>query len=59
MQRSGAGKSAMPVLRGKDGEQHNKQTACADRRVCAERTGAVVQLNKDNDTENCSVGLKQ
>ena len=51
MQRIGAGKFAMSVLRSQDGKQHNEQTACADRRVCAERTGTDIQLNRNNDTE--------
>lgn len=49
----------MPMLRDKDGKQYNEQATFADRRVCAERTSIDIQLNKDNGTENRSVGLKQ
>ena len=49
----------MSALRRQDCKQHNEQAACSDRCVRAERSGANFQLNKDNDTENRSVGLKQ
>ena len=48
----------MSVLRRKNNDEDDQQTACADRRICAEGTGSIGQLNKTVRKDR-SVGLKQ